>query len=79
VNGRELPEAMTAAEVAAAFRTDRKSVIRWAKAGTLRSFKTPGLTGHGHHRFYRAEVEALVAGKPLTSEQLDALVRGEAW
>jgi hypothetical protein len=76
-NGRVLPGVMTAAEVATAFRTDQKSVIRWAKAGTLRSFKTPGVTGHGHHRFYRAEVEALMAGRPLTRHELDALVRGD--
>jgi hypothetical protein len=79
VNGREFPELMTAAEVGAAFRTDPKSVIRWVKAGRLRSFKTPGIAdGHGHYRFYRAEVEALIAGKPLTAAELDALIRGES-
>jgi excisionase family DNA binding protein len=30
------------------------TVARWAEAGTLRGFKTPG----GHWRFKRAEVEA---------------------
>lgn len=79
MTGRKFPEVMTPAEVAAAFGVDTASVKRYAQAGTLRSFRTPGLTGHGHHRFYRAEVEALIAGKPLTSEQLDALVRGETW
>lgn len=77
MNGRKFPELMTATEVAAAFKTDPKSVIRWAKAGTLRWFKTPGTGGSGHHRFYRAEVEALIAGKPLTAAELDALVRGD--
>jgi excisionase family DNA binding protein len=69
------PDLLIPTEVAGLFRVDAITVRRWAKTGKLRSIKTLG----GHRRFYRAEVEALVAGKPLTSEQLDALVRGETW
>jgi predicted site-specific integrase-resolvase len=76
---RGFPEMMTLAEVAAAFRVTDHTVGRWTAAGKLRSFRTPGVTGHGHHRYFRAEVDAVIAGKPLTSEQLDALVRGESW
>ena len=79
MNGRKFPELMTPAEVGAALRVDAASVKRWAKAGRLRSFPTPGITGHGHRRFYRAEVEALIAGEPMTEAELDALVRGETW
>lgn len=74
---RAFPELMTPAEVGTAFGVDPKTVTRWAKTGRIRSIRTPGVTGYGHHRFFRAEVDALIAGKPLTSEQLDALVRGE--
>jgi predicted site-specific integrase-resolvase len=78
VNG--LPEMMTAVEVGDLFRVEPKTVGRWAKAGKLRSVRTPGeKTGHGHLRFYRAQVRALAAGKPLTEAELDALVRGETW
>jgi predicted site-specific integrase-resolvase len=71
---RKFPEVMNTGEVGAAFGVDPHSVTRYANTGKLRSFRTPG----GHRRFYRAEVEALLAGKPLTSDQLDALVNGDA-
>ncbi len=51
---------MTPDEVAALFRVDPKSVVRWAKAGKLAAIKTPG----GHHRFRRTEVLALLDGEP---------------
>jgi excisionase family DNA binding protein len=53
---------LTPAEVAAAFRVDVKTVTRWAVAGRLRAVRTPGVKGPGHRRYYRAEVEALLAG-----------------
>jgi excisionase family DNA binding protein len=43
-------------QVAAAFRVDVKTVARWAKAGRLRSVRTPG----GHRRYLTAQVEALL-------------------
>jgi len=46
---------LTPGEVAALFRVDPKTVARWAKAGKLRSARTPG----GHRRFYESEVRAL--------------------
>jgi excisionase family DNA binding protein len=49
---------MTAAEVAAVFRVDTKSVARWALRGKLPFFRTPG----GHMRFRQADVSALLNG-----------------
>ena len=77
MNGRKMPGLMTPAEVGEALRVDPKSVTRWAKAGKLRYTRTPGMGGWGHLRCYRAEIEAIAAGEPLTSEQLDAVQRGE--
>ena len=72
------PEKLSPGEVARMFGVDPKTVVRWAQIGKLRSTRTLGITGAGHRRFYRAEVEALIAGKPLTSGQMDALERGES-
>jgi excisionase family DNA binding protein len=51
---------LTVAEVAAAFRVDVKTVNRWTLAGKLRSVRTPGGAGPGHHRFYRADIDAII-------------------
>jgi excisionase family DNA binding protein len=51
-------ESMTTAEVAEAFRVDRNTVLRWAKAGSLPSARTPG----GHRRYRRADVLAYMNG-----------------
>jgi excisionase family DNA binding protein len=48
----------TSQEVAAAFRVDVKTAIKWAQAGKLPSFKTPG----GGWRFRESEVRALLTG-----------------
>jgi excisionase family DNA binding protein len=53
-------EFMTTAEVADAFRVDRNTVLRWAKAGTLPSALTPG----GHRRYRRTDVLAYMNGDP---------------
>jgi excisionase family DNA binding protein len=45
---------LTSSEVAVLFRADPKTVVRWAAAGDLPSFRTPG----GHHRFHRADIIA---------------------
>ena len=60
---------MTREEVAAVFRVDARTVTRWAVAGKLTSIRTLG----GHRRYYRAEVDAIAAGKPLTAKQVKAL------
>ena len=73
----EGPEKLSPGEVARMFGVDPKTVVRWAQIGKLRSTRTLGITGAGHRRFYRAEVEALMNGTPLTPGQLDALMRGE--
>ena len=59
-----LPEhdLLTVAEVAAAFRVEAKTINRWANGGRLRSVRTPGGAGPGHHRFYRTDIAALLDG-----------------
>jgi excisionase family DNA binding protein len=47
---------MSPCEVAAVFRVDPKTVTRWAKAGLLESFRTPG----GHRRYRPRDVEELM-------------------
>lgn len=47
---------MTPREVADLFRVDVKTIARWARAGKLSSIRTLG----GHHRYRRAEIEALL-------------------
>jgi len=49
---------MTAAEVAAAFRVDEKTAIKWAREGKIDAFKTPG----GGWRFPETVVRAALNG-----------------
>ena len=49
---------LSRAEVAAILCVGPKTVARWAKAGKLNSFRTPG----GHRRFLKADVLALMTG-----------------
>jgi excisionase family DNA binding protein len=53
----EFEKLLTPAEAATRFRVDPKTVARWAKAGLLHSTRTLG----GHRRFYKDEVDALLA------------------
>ena len=53
-----LPELMTPGQVAEVLKVDPKTVTRWAKAGKIRSARTPG----GHCRLFRADVEAMLRG-----------------
>lgn len=80
LQGRKLPELMKPGEAAEMLLVDVKTLSRWAQAGTIRSVKTPGVSvrSYGHNRYFRAEIEALAVGQPLTEAQLDALVRGES-
>lgn len=48
---------LTPGEVADIFRVDPKTVTRWAKAGKIRSTKTPG----GHKRFRESVVIEFLA------------------
>ena len=48
---------LTPAEVAALLYVDPKTVSRWAMAGKIQSFRTPG----GHRRFLRSEIVAMIA------------------
>lgn len=64
------PLLLKPAEVAALFRVDVKTVTRWANAGKLASVRTPG---GRERRYFRAEVDALLRGEPLTPEQVQAL------
>jgi excisionase family DNA binding protein len=47
---------LTTSEVARLFRVDSKTVMRWAKAGQVKSIRTPG----GHWRFPSADILALL-------------------
>ena len=49
---------LTPAQVAALLYVDPKTVTRWARAGKLNSFRTPG----GHRRFLQSEILELTAG-----------------
>jgi excisionase family DNA binding protein len=58
---RDIPDAdklLTPAEVAALWKVDPKTVLRWAKAGKLTEIRTLG----GHRRFKETEVRALLRG-----------------
>lgn len=46
----------TAAEVAALFRVDPKTVGLWSRSGKLPAIRTPG----GHRRYREADVRALL-------------------
>ena len=59
MNAVEPSTLLTPAEVARAFRVNPVTITRWAKAGKLTSLQTPGRG----RRYYRAEVEALLAGE----------------
>ena len=48
---------MTPAEVAAVLYVDPRTVTRWARAGKIHCFRTPG----GHRRFLRSDIRALIA------------------
>jgi excisionase family DNA binding protein len=61
LNEDELPGALTVAEVAALFRVDRQTVLRWDQRGKLKaSFRTLG----GHRRYRKEEVLALLRPEP---------------
>lgn len=45
----------TGTEVARLFNVDVSTVVRWADAEKIPSFRTPG----GHRRYPRAEIDAL--------------------
>ncbi len=53
----EWPELLTPAQVAAIFRVETKTIVRWAKAGKLSYERTPG----GHRRYRASEVRALLS------------------
>jgi excisionase family DNA binding protein len=59
-----LPEhdLLTVAEVAAAFRASVQTVNRWTHLGKLSSVRTPGGAGPGHHRYRRADIDAILNG-----------------
>jgi len=51
-------EMLTAAQAAEMLGVDKRTVLRLARDGKLRSYRTPG----GQHRFRREDVEALASG-----------------
>ena len=66
---------LTPAEVAALLYVDPKTVSRWATAGKIQSFRTPG----GHRRFLRSEIAAMIAvdgpAEPRADQQPVAVQR----
>jgi excisionase family DNA binding protein len=50
----------TAAEVAAFFRVDPKTVAKWAASGRIKCIRTPG----GRPRYRESDVRALLNGTP---------------
>ncbi|MFB4273081.1 helix-turn-helix domain-containing protein [Nonomuraea sp. GTA35] len=55
---RPANDLLTSVEVADRFRVDFKTVNRWADAGKVPCFRTPG----GQRRFHRGDIDALAAG-----------------
>lgn len=68
----EYEKLLTPAEVGVIFRCDPKTVTRWARAGMLSEYRTPG----GHRRFKESEVRALLADshRGRVTDPLDAPV-----
>lgn len=52
-------DVLTPGEVAKLFRVDPKTISRWAKAGQIKGFRTPG----GHLRFHWEDVEPHLRGR----------------
>lgn len=63
---------MLSEEVADTFGVDQRTVATWGRKGRLTSIRTPG-SPRGHRRYFRAEIEAILAGEPLTPEQITDL------
>ena len=59
---------MTSAEVAAALKVRTGAVNRYATTGQLASFQ---VGERGSHRFWRAQIGAILAGRPFTAAQLE--------
>jgi hypothetical protein len=67
---------MTPGEVADAFGVDPRTVMRWEAAGELDSVRLPS----GVRRYFRAQVEAIKRGRPLTPAQVRAVrERAASW
>ena len=54
-----MSEMVAASQAAELLGVDKRSVLRLARAGKIRSFRTPG----GQHRFHRKDIERLAAGE----------------
>lgn len=60
VTERDSDPVLTPGQVADLFRVDPRTVVRWAKAGRIPSFRTPG----GHHRFRTSAVRPYLPQQP---------------
>jgi hypothetical protein len=69
MSAEDEPRLLTTGEVAAMFRVDAKSVSRWGTSGWLLSLRTLG--DRGDRRYFAAEVDALLAGKPKELARAD--------
>lgn len=73
---------MTPAEVARAYNVRLITVARWRRAGILHPVSVARGTSGCFFRYFRAEVEALMKGTPLTAaqlKQLRQLLAKEGW
>ena len=59
IEGPPTPEMVNAGRAAELLGVDKRTILRLAHAGKIRSYRTPG----GQHRFRREDVEALAAGE----------------
>lgn len=50
---------LTPKQVGQIFGVTSQTVVAWAEAGRLPSFRTPA----GHRRFHRSDVDAFISGK----------------
>ena len=63
-----MPELLTASQAAELLGVDKRTVLRFVRAGRLRSYPTPG----GQHRFRRGDVERLSGGQSDASSRPSA-------
>ncbi|GAA4898968.1 helix-turn-helix domain-containing protein [Streptomonospora salina] len=56
----ELAEHLTAAETADLLAAHRTTIARWAREGHIRYIHTPD----GYRRYLRADIEAIINGRP---------------
>ncbi len=75
INDMDTTQLLTAGEVAELFRVDPKTVGRWARIGRLRCIRTLG----GHRRYFKTDVDALLAEQGAVAAPPAASKGAAAW